>query len=118
MCDYCNPNKVNYLFSNFNIEFYIVKSIEGGYFLGAEYNSCGDELSFPIKYCPSCGRNLSEEKEELEKKYMCCKWCEHCINTNLRDNEGYCYLDIGEYISDTENCHCDEFRYDEDLGRC
>lgn len=47
----------------------------------------------------------------------CCKWCEHCLITNLEKGFGVCYLDIGEHVELSMEA-CVAYRYDEDLDRC
>lgn len=56
-------------------------------------------------------------KEYSEEQY-CCKWCDHCMNTNLELNRGFCYVDIGEQISDTRIKGCCDFSFDDNLDRC
>lgn len=54
---------------------------------------------------------------KVENK-LCCKWCEYCLNTNIKEGKGTCYLvDIGEQLENTDTNHCDFFIYDDDLER-
>ena len=47
----------------------------------------------------------------------CCKWCDHCMITNLEKKEGTCYLDIGEHVN-IDGDSCSYYIYNNDLDRC
>lgn len=55
--------------------------------------------------------------EKVKADLRICKWCEHCLVVDEEENEGICYLEIGEHVS-LEQKACASYAYDSDLGRC
>ena len=47
----------------------------------------------------------------------CCKWCDRCMITDLENNEGTCYWDIGEHVDLTDDS-CSGYIYNDNLDRC
>lgn len=47
----------------------------------------------------------------------CCKWCDHCLITNLDAGHGSCDWDIGEHVNILTDV-CSAYCYDDNLDRC
>ena len=53
-----------------------------------------------------------------DNEKVCCKWCTHCTNTDINKGTGFCYVDIGDFIKDTNNTSCCDYSFDDNLDRC
>lgn len=53
----------------------------------------------------------------MKEERKCCKWCDQCSNTDIEKSEGYCNLDIGEYIEDTISQSCNFYKFNGNLSR-